>query len=122
MSAFRKRKNAKVFTSGSACNIPILDVVSTSVVENGVSIQREVVVSRTPKEYLEDNPPPQEDYSINEQLAAGVPLKELPISSRFDSSDNLDYPENEYAEEQLLKQLQELDNNDKNPKNPVNNE
>lgn len=123
MSAFRIRKCTSVFTSGSGCTLPILDVVYSSIIENGVSVNREVVLSRTPEEYLKDNPPPEEDYSINEQLAAGVPLKEIGISSRFDSSDNLDYPENDYAEETLLKQLQDFDNNNNNnPKNTVNNE
>lgn len=117
MSAFRKRQSSSVFTSVSGCNLPILDVVNSSIVENGLVVNREVVVSRTPEEYLKDNPPPQEDYSINEQLASGVSLKEIGISSRFDSSDNLDYPENDYAEERLLEQLQEFDNNNNNNNN-----
>lgn len=122
MSAFRRRNFSSVFTSCSGCSSPILDVVNSSIVENGVCVNREVIVSRTPEEYLKDNPPPVEDYSINDQLAAGVPLKEIGVSSRFDSSDNLDYPENDYAEEKLLKQLQDLDtNSDNNFNNNSNN-
>lgn len=102
MTAFRRRPNKHT----KSRSVLICDVQTNPVVENGVVINKEVVSVLTAKDYFELHPIAIEDYSINEQVSAGVPLKEIPCGSRLDSNDNLDYDVNETAEETLFAELQ----------------
>lgn len=109
MTAFRRRNNVHL----KAPRVHISEVSSSSVVQNGVNINMESVSVITPKEYFSRHPVPMEEYSINEQISAGVGLKDIPCSTRLDSPDNLDYEQNETAEEQILSALkQEPSKND----------
>lgn len=109
MSVFRRRKNG--IPTKSFVAIP--DLVSSEVEENGVKIIREVVINRTPEDYLAKHPIPTESYSIGEQLQAGVPLKDIPCGTLLDSSDNLDYEVNETAEDSILNALNKETENKK---------
>lgn len=108
MSAFRRRENVHL----KAPRVHITEVSSTSVVQNGVNVSMESVSILSPSEFYSRHPILKEDYSIGEQISAGVGLKDIPCSTRLDSSDNLDYEQNETAEEQILEALnKESDNN-----------
>lgn len=101
---FRKRK--QVFMPSPEPPVIIRTVEQVEDFVDGVSVQHEVIVPMTDVEYLEKHPPVTEDYTLLEQLQAGVSVKEVPTSSLLDSSDNLDYIENEDAEEKVLAQLE----------------
>lgn len=104
MSTFRKRP--RDFRAPSAPPLIIRAVEEVEDVVDGVSIQREVLVPLTPSEYLDRFPPATEDYTLLQQLQAGVSVKEVPSSNLLDSPDNLDYDENEGAEEKILSELE----------------
>lgn len=109
MTAFRRRKNVHLL----APRVHISEVNTSSVVENGVTINMETISELTPVDFFSRHPVPMEEYSINEQISAGVNLKDIPCSSLLDSPDNLDYDQNETAEEQILSALkQEATKND----------
>lgn len=109
MNAFRRRKNVHL----KAPRVYISEVNTSSVVQNGVNINMESISELTPSEFFSLHPVPFEEYSINEQISAGVSLKDISCSTRLDSPDNLDYEQNETAEEQILSALkQETTNND----------
>ena len=97
---FRKRQNGYIMPS-SPCE-KIRDVESITVERDGSLITREVVVSSTPADYLTKHPVVHQEFSLEEQLKAGVSLKDVPCSGMLDSSDNLDYPQNDGAEEKIL--------------------
>lgn len=103
MSTFRKRP--RDFRAPAAPPIIIRAVEEVEDVVDGVPVQREVLVPLTPSEYLERFPPAKEDYTLLQQLQAGVSVKEVASSTLLDSPDNLDYDENEGAEEQILTEL-----------------
>lgn len=109
MTAFRRRKNRVSINPP----VHIQELTTTSFVENGVSVNKECVEVLSPSEYFNRHVIQTEEYSINEQISAGVSLKDIPCSTRLDSPDNLDYDVNETAEEELLKTLND-DNNDNN--------
>lgn len=104
MPTFRKRP--RDFRAPSSPPIIIRAVEEVEDVVDGVPVQREVLVSLTEQEYLECFPPATEDYTLLQQLQAGVSVKEVPSSSLLDSPDNLDYDENEGAEERILSELE----------------
>lgn len=108
MSVFRRRE--KGFYLPPVSPPVIREVVTNEVVENGCTLMRESVVTRSNSEWFDNHPVSKESYSIDEQLRAGVPLKEIPCSTMLDSDDNLDYEQNEYAEQQILDELTK-DNN-----------
>lgn len=100
MSAFRKRPKGFRFVLGDP---PIIrEVVTETITQNGNKVNKESVVLRSETEYLSEHPIVMETYSIKEQIEAGVSLKEIPTSTMYDSNDNLDYPENEVAEQKIL--------------------
>lgn len=108
MSVFRRRKSGFYLPPVSP---PVIrEVVTNEVVENGCTLMRESVVTRSDKEWFDTHPIPTENYSIDEQVRAGVPLKDIPCGTMLDSDDNLDYEQNEYAEQQILEQLTKEDN------------
>lgn len=104
MSTFRKRP--LYFRAPAAPPIIIRAVEEVEDVVDGVPVQHEVLVSLTPSEYLERFPPVQEDYTLLQQLQAGVSVKEVASSTLLDSPDNLDYDENEGAEDKILSELE----------------
>lgn len=107
MTVFRKRPHGFRFVSPP--EPPILDVVVNEKSDGVNVIRHEVVVARSVEEWHEEHPIPMEDYSIGQQIDSGVSLKDIPCSTRLDSGDNLDYPENENAEEKVLEVLSKTD-------------
>lgn len=95
--SFRKRESI-VYSAGSA-------VVDVETNENG---QRSLV-SMSTEEYLRKNPPPTEEFSLTEELRAGVPLKEIPCGNLIGSNDPVDNP---VDEQKVLQDIQEKLNPD----------
>lgn len=95
--SFRKREPI-VYSAGSA----VVDV------ETNESGQRSLV-SMSTEEYLRKNPPPTEEFSLTEELRAGVPLKEIPCGNLIGSNDPVDNPVNE---EKVLQDIQDKLNPD----------
>ena len=85
MSAFRKRPPIS-YSIGSS-------VVDVSENEDG----RRSLVSMSVGEYFRKNPVSMEEYSLTEELKAGVSLKEIPCSNLISSSDPIDHPIDENA-------------------------
>lgn len=107
MSAFRKRPKGFRFVLGEP---PLIrEVVTETITQNGNPVNKESVVIRSESEYLSAHPIVTESYSIKEQIEAGVSLKDIPTSTMYDSNDNLDYPENEVAEQKILDLLNKVD-------------
>ena len=80
MSPFRKR-SALVFCSVALCR----DVVVSEDGKRNFSLMSD-------QTYLDKYPPATEEYSLTEELAAGVPLKEIPCSNLIGSNDPIDHP------------------------------
>lgn len=100
---FRKRKAD--FVPPVTSPVPINVLESQEELRNNAIVHKEVVVSVTPEEFFDKNPIPQDDFTLAQELAAGVPLKDVSTSSLLDSNDNLDYDVNDTAEERVLDAL-----------------
>lgn len=107
---FRKRKSD--FVPPVSSSVPINVLESQEEIRNNAIVRKEVVVSVTPEEFFDINPIPQDDFTLAQELKAGVSLKDVSSSSLLDSKDNLDYDVNDSAEEQVLDALSQTDNND----------
>lgn len=105
---FRKR-NAD-FVPPVTSPVPINVLESQEELRNNAIVHKEVVVSVTPEEFFNKNPIPLDDFTLAQELAAGVLLKDVSSSSLLDSSDNLDYDVNDIAEEMVLDSLTQSDN------------
>ena len=102
---FRKRKP---FGDCDFSPAVIKDVVTEEVRVGTSVVNVERVVDCSLDEYMQRHPICMEDYSLEEQLRAGVPLKEIPCSTMLDSTDVEDYEVNQYAESELLSQLNSI--------------
>lgn len=114
MSVFRKR--SKAFRLSSGCPVRIRDLRNVVSVVDGAELSQEVVTDMTIDDYIKVNPIVTEDFSLEEQIRAGVQLKDIPCSTMLDSSDNLDYEVNDSAEQFVLDKINE-DINNNNSKN-----
>lgn len=94
--SFRKRKHSVFYQTPTR----IVDVIG----DNDDSPR--TMISSTPDEYLKKHPIEMQEYSLTQQLQAGVPLKEINCSHLLDSKDNLDYSQSETAEQTILDELQ----------------
>lgn len=79
--AFRKRKNIHLSSMGSVVEVFENDSKRTL---SSVSID----------EYRERHKIPDEEFTLTEQLDAGVPLKEIPCGTLLDSNDPTTIPLN----------------------------
>lgn len=98
MSAFRKRAPIHYAISPS--------VVDVSENEDG----RRSLVSMSVDDYFQKNPISMEEYSLTEELKAGVSLKEIPCGNLISSSDPIDH---HIDESKVLEQVKK----ELNPKN-----
>lgn len=105
---FRKRKEGFVPSVSSPVPINILETQEE--LRNNALVHKEVVVTVTPQEFFEKYPIPFDDFTISQELQAGVPLKDVSSSSLLDSKDNLDYDVNDIAEERVFEALTQSDN------------
>lgn len=101
MVTFRKRP--PVHLKDEPCNIRSLEFVDQAR-KDGILTRKEVVKSMDLHDFHVFNPHPMEEYTIQQQLDAGVSLRETFVN--LDSGDNLDYAVNETAEQDLLDKLQ----------------
>lgn len=101
MVTFRKRP--PVHLTDEPCNIRLLDFVDQAC-KTGDVVRKEVVKVLDVHDFHVSNPHPKEEYTIQQQLDAGVSLRETSVN--LDSGDNLDYAVNETAEQDLLDRLQ----------------
>lgn len=104
MSVFRKRSNA--FSLPRFGSDVVRDLVNIPTVENDVEINTEVMLNASPSEYFERHPICMEEFTLKEQIEAGVNLREVPTEGMLDSGDNLDYEVNETAEQTVLTALE----------------
>lgn len=101
MNAFRSR--APILYQGGTPFIR--DLEKTEENSNGVVVNKETLVILTPSDYHKKHPVPTEEYSLTDEIEAGVNLREIPCGHLLDSEDNLDYDINDSAEELVLEQL-----------------
>lgn len=103
MSAFRKRKaDFKYFGSASS---PVIYLKKENKVQDDVTILQEQVVVSSVSDYNLTHPVPTEEFTVAQQLEAGVSMKEIPVDGMLDSNDNLDYEEDK-LQEKVLEKLQ----------------
>ena len=100
MAVFRKRPVGFTPPAGSVTPIHSLEKVEEIV--NGTSVVKEVIVPMSEIDFHQRHPISHEEYTLAQQLRAGVPVKEVPTSQLLDSGDNLDYDVNDIAEEKRL--------------------
>lgn len=100
---FRKRKSD--FVPPVTSPVPINVLESQEELLNNAIVHKEVVVSVTSEEFFDKNPIPLDDFTLAQELAAGVSVKDVSTSSLLDSNDNLDYDVNDTAEEIVLDAL-----------------
>lgn len=112
MSVFRKR--CKGFSMPSVGGSVVRDLRTVTTFEDGVEVTKEVLLDVSEKDYFDNHPVCMEDFSLMEQLNAGVSLKEIPCGTLLDSNDNLDYAENEVAEEKALEIVEKFESETKN--------
>lgn len=95
---FKKRKNSVVYSGN--CSIP--DVKTSP---DGV---REVVLV-SPDDYFVEHPISHEEFTLTQEISAGVPLKEINCSSLLDSTE-------EFSGDTEIETLDTLNvNNNNNP-------
>lgn len=99
------RKRPKGFVSPSL-SVPISVLQSVEEMRGQQVVKKELVVEVTPKEFFELHPISHDDFTLAQELSAGVSVKDVGTSSLLDSSDNLDYDINEVAEEKVLEALE----------------
>lgn len=103
MSAFRRRKaDFKYFGSVSS---PVIYLKKESKVQDDVTILQEQVIVSSVSDYNLTHPVPTEEFTVAQQLEAGVSMKEIPVDGMLDSNDNLDYEEDK-LQEKVLEKLQ----------------
>lgn len=107
-NSFRKRSPI-IYDSSEVPFIRDLD--KTEVNHNGIILENENLVIISPEEFHKKHPVPMQEFTLMDELEAGVNLREIPCGTMLDSDDNLDYAVNDTAEETLLKQLNS-DNNE----------
>lgn len=104
MPVFRKRP--KGFVSSFAEPELIRSLETIEEIVNGSPFKKEVLVPMSADDYHLKHPICHEEFTLGQQLRAGVPIKDVSTSTLLDSSDNLDYEQNEYAEEKVLEALE----------------
>lgn len=109
MAVFRKRPAGFAPPAGLATPIHSLEKVEEIV--NGTSVVKEVILPMSEDDYHQRHPIQHEEFTLAQELRAGVPLKEVPTSTLLDSGDNLDYDVNDVAEEKVLSALEEAEEN-----------
>lgn len=103
MSAFRKRKaDFKYFSSASSS---VIYLKKENKVQDDVTILQEQVIVSSVSDYNLTHPVPTEEFTVAQQLEAGVSMKEIPVDGMLDSNDNLDYEEDK-LQEKVLEKLQ----------------
>lgn len=103
MSAFRHRKPD--FKYISAASSPVIYLKKESKVQDDCTVLEEKVIVSSVSDYNLTHPVPTEEFTVAQQLEAGVSLKEIPVSGMLDSGDNLDYEEDK-LQEKVLETLQ----------------
>lgn len=105
MAVFRKRPAGFAPPAGSVTPINSLEKVEEIV--NGTPVVKEVIVPMSETDYHQRHPIQYEEFTLAQEVRAGVPLKEVPTSTLLDSGDNLDYEVNDIAEEKVLDALEQ---------------
>lgn len=100
---FRKRPRDFV---PHVSSVPISVLQSVEEKRGDQIVKKEVVVDVTPDQYFERNPIPHDDFTLAQELAAGVSVKEISTAGMLDSPDNLDYDVNDVAEDKILSALE----------------
>ena len=108
MSVFRKRPDG--FTPPPSEAQIIHSLESVTEVVSGTPVVKEVIVPMSVEQYHEKHPISKEDFTLAQELRAGVSVKDVPTNGLLDSVDNLDYEVNETAEETLLNALESEEN------------
>lgn len=104
---FRKRPRDFV---PHVSSVPISVLQSCEEKRGDQIVKKEVVVDVTPEQYFERHPISHDDYTLAQELSAGVSVKDVSTAGMLDSSDNLDYDINDVAEEQIISALEKEDN------------
>lgn len=104
------RKRPKGFKPISSPSVPINILETQEETRNNQIIKKEVVVSVNESEFFERYPIPHSEFTLAQELAAGVSVKDVGTSGLLDSSDNLDYDINDVAEEKVLNALEKDEN------------
>lgn len=107
MAVFRKRSAG--FAPPAGCSTPIYSLEKVEEIVNGSSVIKEVIVPMSEDEFHLKHPISHEEFTLAQELRAGVPVKEVPTSSLLDSGDNLDYDINDSAEEKIFDVLQKAE-------------
>lgn len=106
MSAFRKRKaDFKYFGSAPS---PVIYLKKESKVQHDVTILQEQVIVSSVSDYNLTHPVPTEEFTVAQQIEAGVSMREIPVNGMLDSNDNLDYDEDK-LQDNVLESLQKED-------------
>lgn len=108
MTVFRNRPKGFVSPPSEKRHVHSLERIEETC-EEGILV-KEIIVPMSQEEYIDRHPPLKDEFTVLQQLSAGVSVKEVPTNGLLDSPDNLDYPENEVAEQKVLEAL-EKDNN-----------
>lgn len=103
------RKRPKDFVPILSPSVPIYIVETQEESRNNQIVTKEVLVSVNESEFFERHPICHDEFTLAQELAAGVSVKDAPTSGLLDSPDNLDYEENDFAEEKLLEALTKED-------------
>lgn len=108
MSAFRQRKpDFKYFGSASST---VIYLKKESKVQDDSTVLEEKVIVSSVSDYNLTHPVPTEEFTVAQQLEAGVSMNDIPVSGMLDSGDNLDYEEDK-LQEKLLESLQKEEKN-----------
>lgn len=103
MSAFRQRKpDFKYFGSPVS---PVIYLKTESKVQDDTTVLEEKVIVSSVSDYNLTHPVPREEFTVAQQLEAGVSMNDIPVSGMLDSVDNLDYEEDK-LQEKVLETLQ----------------
>lgn len=108
MSVFRNRSKGFVSPPSEVRFVHSLERIEETC-EEGIAV-KEIVVPMSQEEYIDRHPPLKEEFTVLQQLSAGVSVKEVPTSGLLDSPDNLDYQENEFAEQKVFEALEKEEN------------
>lgn len=103
MSAFRQRKaDFKYFGAPAS---PVIYLKKESKVQDDSTVLEEQVIVSSVSDYNLTHPVPREEFTVAQQLEAGVSMNEIPVNGMLDSGDNLDYEEDK-LQEKVLETLQ----------------
>lgn len=103
MSAFRQRKPDFMYFGPSAS--PVIYLKKESKVQDDCTVLEEKVIVSSVSDYNLTHPVPKDEFTVAQQLEAGVSMKEIPVSGMLDSGDNLDYEEDK-LQDKVLEKLQ----------------